>query len=277
MIDESKPQIFEKKEAPKPKWESMRVFRVRHGDTIYREQSHDKSLKPKNMDLTEKGKQQILEDAKKIASILNKENDIVCVVASPAERAMNGKQIITDYLEKEGFDIWQDSRADEPQNRVKNLDVINEKGEVVDIQDSEYPEYYFLIKKYFDEETPEDISRMKFVAQHKHENLEKFDSSAERARNQLTKMVRVARNVQPQAEKHIVVVQIEHSETLDDFYTQASKGKYAYNKDTGPNLGEVVQIDIPVDKDNPELTVNFIDRKDNKNKVKYNHIKREFE
>jgi len=86
MINESKPQIFEKKE--KEAWKHIKVFRVRHGNTPYHEQLE--GIPGDKIDLTEKGIKEIKSAAEKIAlrnveaTVAPKVKELIVVV--PADK-----------------------------------------------------------------------------------------------------------------------------------------------------------------------------------------------
>jgi len=122
MIDESKPQIFEKKE--KEPWQHIKVFRVRHGNTPYHEQLE--GIPGDKIDLTEKGIKEIENAAEKISSNIDKDQDIVCFGFSPRKRTIDSANIIRTYLIKNGFTVWEDPKNREEQ--IKKAFVISDKA-----------------------------------------------------------------------------------------------------------------------------------------------------
>ncbi len=267
---------IEQKESSKI--EKMVVFRLRHGETDYHEHTGEKKLNPGECDITETGRKMMEKDAEIIMQQIDKNKDIICVVSSPRIRAKNGKDIIEHELRLRGYNVWEGDVVDEPQKFVRGLDMYDSDGEVIDLEDSEYSVAYNNLVEETEKIKPVDQSHEQFYSQLEDDRLETVKSAGERARYQLSKFVRIARNVQSKINKRIVIVEIEHCETLNDIYSQASHGEYSMEKDTGPVRGEMIRLDIPTDSSKNDIGVKFLDEsRGGKNTVvKYDYLKKEF-
>ncbi|HCU71051.1 MAG TPA: hypothetical protein DIC35_04880 [Candidatus Moranbacteria bacterium] len=272
-MENFKPEMFSP-EKKREKFNHIKVFRVRHGDTEYHEHTQEKELGPEDLDITKKGESQMDAAARVIGRKLNKDEDLVCVIASPRMRAQNGKKIMEEYFRKMGFSVSDDERLDKHQERVRNVDLQNE-GMIIPVGAEDYPELFREIVTDLEERTPEGMSRDAYMFEKGHEKLESFEEITKRSRRQLAGFMRIAKNIQPKLDKRIVIIQIEHCETLDDFYEQASEGEYSMISESGPRKGEVVEIDIPVDGD--EIEVEFLGReRGKKRKVKFDYLSKNF-
>lgn len=267
---------IEKKELEKI--ENMIVFRLRHGETDYHEHTGEKKLNPGECDITETGRKMMEKDAEIIMQQIDKNNDIICVVSSPRIRAKNGKDIIEHELRLRGYNVWEGDVVDEPQKFIRGLDMYDSDGEVIDLEDSEYSVAYNKMVEEMEKIKPVDQSHEQFYSQLEDDRLETVKSAGERARYQLSKFVRIARNVQLKINKRIVIVEIEHCETLNDIYSEASSGEYSMEKDTGPARGEMIRLDIPTDSSSDEIGVKFLgeNRKNKESVVKYDYLRKKF-
>ncbi|MFZ2188633.1 MAG: phosphoglycerate mutase family protein [Candidatus Moraniibacteriota bacterium] len=262
-------------EKERKKFSHMKVFRVRHGDTQYHEHTQGKKMEREDLDVTPKGEMQMDSVARIIGRRLNKENDVICVIASPRVRTQNGKKIFEEYFKKKGFSVLNNKRIDLPQERIKSVDIYDDAGNVVPVGDEKHPALFERIVSDLEKRTPEGMSRDAYMFESGHENLESFEESKKRSRRQLAGFMRIAKNIQLKFDKHIVIIQIEHCETLDDFYEQASGGEYSMISDSGPKKGEVVELDIPVEGN--EIEVEFIGReRGKKRKVRFDYLSKNF-
>ncbi len=269
------PDFIKPEKKEQEKFSHIKVFRVRHGDTEYYEHTQEKELGPDDFDITSKGEGQMRTAAETIERELNKDEDVVCIVTSPRIRTQNGKKIIGEYLKDRGFLLWNDARMDKPQDRVRNIDVYGEDGDVVPVGDEQYPEIFNQVIADLEERTPENMSRDAYMRKDGHEKLESFEDIGKRSRRQLSGFMRIAKRIQPKLDRRIVIIQLEHCETLDDFYEQASSGEYAMINDSGPSKGDVVELDIPVDGD--EIRVEFLEKEvGKKRKIKFDYLSGEF-
>jgi broad specificity phosphatase PhoE len=280
-LETSTGELFESLEKrEQARFKSTVVYRIRHGKTEYHEHLHQYDKMADGLDITKEGEQMMVDNAGKIMKReeMHKEDTIFCVVASPRIRAQNGKKIIEDELKKNGFSVWDDPRMDRPQNLVRNFDFFDNDGEQVHVEDEKHPEYFQKAFDYLANEIPEGLTAEQHALHHNLPNVETYGSAGARARRQLSKFVRVARKIQPNIERRVVIIQIEHKETLSDFFDQASAGDYSMEKSKGPKKGEMVRLEIPTDSNSNELEVDFLDEdRDNKvRKIKYDHIKKEF-
>ena len=82
---------------------------------------------------------------------------------------------------------------------------------------------------------------------------------------------RIANNIQ----KRLVVIQVEHTETMNTILEKASEGKYSNQHGNGPRNGEVIKIKVPTEGE--QLTVDLLDREDVNDKiVNFDAKKKEF-
>ncbi len=261
---------LEKREIPK--WEDIKVFRVRHGDSKYNE--HLKTGQKGKKDLTEQGIQQSLEAAKTIEQQLDRDNDIICFAYSPRYRAKNTGEIVKDHLASRGFLIYKDAKEREKQKRVRGADLLDYNGSSVEPKEERHTEVYQKRLKEAFASMPRGESLAKYWLQGEVDILEKPDSVKKRTRNQLTFLMRIARNIQPKIDKHIVIIEAEHEETVDELLKIASQGELGILKDSGLRKGEVMQLDIPAQGD--KISIKLLNRDIDLKSVHYNHIKRVF-
>jgi len=261
---------LEKRETPK--WRDIKVFRVRHGDSKYNE--HLKTDREDEKDLTELGIQQSLEAAKTIESQLDKDNDIICFAFSPRYRTKSTGEVIKNYLNSKGFLIYKDPKEREIQERVRGADLLDYNGSSVEPGEKKHAEIYFKRLKEAFAIMPRGESIAKFWLQGEIDMLEKPSKVKKRTRDQLTFLMRIARKIQPKIDKHIVIIEVEHEETIDELLKVASQGELGILKDSGLGKGEVIQLNIPIKGD--EISIKLLDRDIKLSPLHYNHIERIF-
>lgn len=261
---------LEKREMPK--WKDIKIFRVRHGDSKYNE--HLKAIKENESDLTDQGAQQSLEAAKTIEQQLDKDKDIICLAYSPRYRAKNTGEIVKDHLASRGFLIYKDAKEREKQKRVRGADLLDYNGLSVEPKEERHAEVYQKRLKEAFASMPRGESLAKYWLQGEVDILEKPESVKKRTRNQLTFLMRIARNIQPKIDKHIVIIEVEHEETIDELLKVASREELGILKDSGLEKGEVMQLNIPIEGD--EISIRLLNRDIDLKPVHYDHIKRIF-
>lgn len=242
----------------------IKVFRVRHGETEYKEQLRG-NVGEEEFDLTYGGMEQVEAAAARIAARLNNGNDIVCVVSSPRKRARDSARIMREYFRAHGFTVWADPKnvGREVQPRVRASDFLDESGRPLVPGEDDYVEAVKEIREILLKMKPEDVSAEVFYYTQLHDfpRGETYDKVRARVAVQMRKLQRVARLMQPKTEKRIVVVQVEHGETMDSMLKAASAGKYAGEKGSGTKHAEIIEMTIPAEGDKAEVVL--IDR-DNK-------------
>ena len=266
-------------ESPEKPPEYMKVFRVRHGETEYKEQTTPGGIAEDQTDLTENGKQQIEQAADKIAARLDKEKDIVFVASSPRRRTQDTASIIRNKLQELGFELWDDekSRSQLIQQRIRNIDVFDADGNALVPTHPDYAGFFNgAVAHIAQEATKLGMSDVEYLAANPHPSLETLDSTAKRSRDHLTYLMRVAHAIQPKFTRRLVIIEAEHVESLDDFTGQVTSQARTEKNKTGMKKGEVVEIDIPVSGN--ELQVRFIDQEGpgNAYTVKYDATTRTF-
>ncbi|MBU4257299.1 histidine phosphatase family protein [Candidatus Parcubacteria bacterium] len=254
------------------KWEDIKVFRVRHGDSKYNE--HMKTGKEDKNDLTETGIQQALDAAKTIESQLNKDNDIICFAHSPRFRAVNTMVVVKEYLASRGFLIYEDIKERERQERIRGADLVDYEGSIVAPEDEKHSELYLKRMKESFKSMPRGESLGKYSMLGEIEMFEDPENVKKRARNQLTFLMRVAQNIQTKIDKHIVIVQVEHEETIDETLKISSQGKLGILKDEPIGKGEVMQLNIPTKGD--EIKAKLLNKDVELKPLHYDYIKRIF-
>lgn len=96
---------------------------IRHGETEYKElqdpnfkldvENPEFKLDAKHLDLTDEGIENIRKTAEKLATTINKENEVVILVASPQFRAMSSILIIEEVFQNHGIIILNSSHEKE--------------------------------------------------------------------------------------------------------------------------------------------------------------------
>jgi len=270
------PFIPSPEQREKSSYKQVIVYRMRHGDTNYYEHTHESDDWEKH-DLKEEGIESMKANARIIAEQHKTEKDdvIFCVVASPRVRAQNGKRIIEKELAAAGFNVWDDARTNKPQKMVRSLDISDENGEDVPTKDERHPDFFNAIQAELKSDESGYVERL---AQHGIKNLETLESVSKRTRHQLSKFFRIARTIQPKVGKRIIVIEIEHGETLDDSMEQVSFGERTMKKGTEAQKGEMIKIDIPVDPGKNEMEVAFSQDEGfgEEKKIDYDPDKKEF-
>jgi broad specificity phosphatase PhoE len=275
------PETIESEQRPAP--ESIKVFRVRHGTSNYLE--HKGQIEQENVDLTEAGVEQIQASAQAIATQIDKNNDIVWIVSSPRARTQQSASIIKQYLIEQGITVWDDPKNRQIQDRVRSFDIYGQDGKTVNPGDEQYQSVYNDFLQTLKRELP-DMTTMEAysqVLQGKHnfpDQIETFDKVRARTRNQLTYLTRIAQYIQPKVyetlRKRVVIVQTEHTESLEDFYATLSQGEFSVYQDSGLQPGDVVELDISTAKDNQVITAKFINKNGVTKKVSFDHVNRQF-
>lgn len=261
-------------EKEKTRWENIKVFRVRHGNTPYNEQL--KGIPDKDtIDLTEQGIEEIKNAAKNISSRLDKENDIVCIINSPRKRTNDSAQIIKEYLIAEGFNIWEDQKGRQEQYRVRSTDILDSNLKPISHDELEYaPAFRELLSK-IKQVVPAGTSATKYWKEGGINDLEAPADVDKRSKNQLALLMRIARTIQPKVDKHIAIIELEHEETLDDLLTRATDGEAGLKRDSGPKTGEVFELGISTNSN--KITVKSLNRDFETKSLNFNYLKRDFE
>lgn len=260
--------ISENQQEKENAFPSLRVFSVRHGDTLYLEQIRG-DVKDEEVDLTEKGVAQITASAEKIAQRIDKSESIVWVIGSPRKRTRDSAEIIRTYLRDNGFQVYDDVKQREDHDRVRSVDVLDEEQAAIDPKDPKYVEKIAEVMASF----PQGVVPTQYVTLNNVSGLEPSVDVRKRATSQLAYLMRIAHTIQPGSKKQIVIVQTEHEETMDPVFEEASEGRFTVKKVTGAQKGEVIEISIPVKGD--EINVDFIDRNE-KSTIKFDYLKRRF-
>ena len=267
-------KVSEVENITKVEWENIKIFRVRHGDTLYKEQLG--GLSEGVIDLTEKGIQQLEDAADKIAERLDKKTDVISIISSPRQRTKDSAGIIKRVLTERGFSVWEDPEARVEQDRIRSTDLFNSDDEVIHVSDPEYVEGWSKIATDMSQKLQPGETGVQLWKRGAIPSTEKAEDVSNRSRDQLTFLTRIARQIQPKLDKHIIIVQVEHEETMDDLLEFASEGKLGIAAGNGVEKGEVIELDIPV-KGN-DIVVTPISRglEPTTVTVEFDHLKRKF-
>jgi hypothetical protein len=260
-----------------PRFKGIKVFRVRHGETKYLE--HNGLLTEGAIDLTEKGIGQIKESAATIANRIDRENSIVFVISSPRKRAVDSADFLESELRSLGFEIGElkERHKDIAKKRLEGTNVLGKDGNTVPTSD---PQHAILYK-----EAVEEIKKLSagvepppgFIALWEKDlvpNMEPRDDVMERVRGELTMLKRISNRFAGKTEKAIVVVQLEHTETIDEMLEVASSGVMGGVQGNEVEKGEVFELDIPADKD--EIHVTALGRELEPKTIKFDYLERKF-
>lgn len=263
-----------------PELRYIKVYRVRHGKSVYKEHVLGKNVLPEEeLDLTaEEGVGQIKQAAEVIKSRIDKARDLVVLMSSPRRRAESAVKIITSVLKEafpdEGIIQDLDTENSKYQRRLKAIESVNlvdEEGNRVGTDDPRYPQLFATeAAKLIEESSNEGMSTTGYLATYPDKQFGQFERTEDlrrRTRTHLARLIHIARLKQPELAKkgkRLVIIEVEHNETLDEIYEKASGGAYTYllktedKKGTGPVEGEVVELLIPSDKGSNEMRVNFL-------------------
>ncbi len=257
----------------KPSWQNIKVFRVRHGHTPYNEQL--KGIPDDDtIDLTEQGIKEIEASAENISQRLNKDEDVVCVVYSPRKRTRDSAQIVKNYLIDRGFTVWDDPKEREDQYRVRSTDILNSESQPISHNEPAYAPAFRELLSSLKQSVPHGSTATQHWKQGGVDVLETPESVDKRSKDQLAFLMRVAHTIQPKVDKHIVVVELEHEETLDDVVSHATDGVTSIQGGSGPKTGEVFELEIPVVGD--EINIKSLNRDIQAKPVHFDYLKRDF-
>jgi broad specificity phosphatase PhoE len=288
----------EKQFEVEPELRFIKVYRVRHGKSVYHEHTEGKNNIPEDeLDLTSEGVRDIEKAAEIIKEHIDPKRDTVVLISSPRRRAKSAIKIIGDRLGEAFKDqnIIQ-TLADNPkyEKRLESFasaNLVDENGKPIKTDDSRYPKLFAeQVPRLKDMAKEAGLPTSGFLASHPDEQFGQFERTIDlnkRIRRHLTLLVLAARIKQPQLAKlgkRLVIIEVEHNETLDEMYEKASKGKYTFKtktpdeKGTGAVEGEVLEMLIPSDKNSNEIRVNFLGegREKDEKIIAFDSRKREF-
>ena len=259
-----------------PAIDHLLLFQVRHGQSEYKEQLEQrKDNKVPAEDLTEQGRAEIRKSAEQIASHIMPEQDIILFIRSPRVRTRNTQDELKQRLREllPSVEIYEDTNQDKRirHERISNTATLNqESGKVISPESEDYPENFSenidKLKQILGEDsTSEEWTKYLWTdAGAEFAGFEKSSNIKKRSMEQLAFWKKAAQVLQSRIAKSIhkrlVVIQAEHSETMNTILEKASEGKYSNQHGNGTQNGEVIKIQIPIEGD--ELTVDSLNRKD---------------
>lgn len=225
--------------------EYLKVFRFRHGSTQYTELNHE--VPTDEFDLTEEGKQEIIQGVNSILSELDKDKDVIVFATSPKVRAMGSMLLARKIIEEKGFTIWQ-SRDDLRliREKIRSGDTLDAAGNPIE---KGQPGFSEAQKRALDQVaellTPESDVPTAW-ANHPDEisGFEKFNNVGERANKEVGLLFKIAHLVQGKTDKQIVVMSFEHGETVDPVINTLGEGEITQRKGNPLKKGEPLRMDI---------------------------------
>lgn len=272
-----------------PELQYIKVYRVRHGKTAYDEHYHGRDNLPEDAtDLTEEGIEQIKKAATTIKNRIDEKKDLVVLISSPRRRAESAIKIIESSL-REAFpegDVIQNLDRESPKYKkrqlaIESVNLVDEGGGRVETNDPRYPQLFSLeAAKLFEISGNEGMTTSGYLATYPDKQFGQFEKTEDlrnRTRIHLARLMLTARLKQPELAKkgkRLVIIEVEHNETLDEIYEKASAGKYTIQsktedgKGTGAIEGEVVELLIPSNRTSNEIRVNFLGEGRNKDEKK---------
>lgn len=261
-------------ETEKERMKGITVFRVRHGTTALQEQE---GVEPgKEFELTDRGTEEVKAAAEEVAAQLDADQDVVWVVSSPRKRTRDSADIFRQHLKEKGFTVWEDPKQREEQNRVRSTDFYSKEGDVIEPDNDEYASSVIALLRRLREELPENADIQQEWAQGAlaGENIEQPQDVAERSRGQLALLMRIAHTIQPKLDKHIVIIQTEHTETMDELLERSTNGTAGAKVGEEAQKGEVLKLEIPSEGNKIDVSSLTHDRETHP--VYFDHLKRKF-
>ncbi len=229
-----------------PRFDGIKVFKVRHGQSNYEELRGE--ISDKTVDITEKGIEQIKKTAEYLKSRIDKENDVVVFAHSPRRRAVDSMKIIYDILKKEGFNVVDDLKNREVRVKMDNAKLFDENNNVIEPGTREYADAAWKVienefEKYGDDwfEKSWMKNEKKRIKRHGYE-MESLHEVKKRSKDHLAFLMRMAKRVQPgNTNGNIVLIEVSHGENMQDFLEHASGNDF----DGEIENGGVVEMFIP--------------------------------
>lgn len=250
-----KPPVIENKEK-EPKIQTVEVDFLRHGESTYKERHAEKDKKEE--DLTELGKQQILEQAENLASSIDRENEIVVLWSSPAWRAQDSIEIIKQIFLEKGIDVAHEKTIPlMRQIREKDLEYMGGvwqkakdagvSGDLVVTRDPEFQEESDKFESY-----PEIQHRAESVYNWIRYIAEKIDAKG----------------------KKLHIIGVGHVEFLEPVMEQLFD--FDIEKGEGIRKGEVMKVTFVYDKDNEKMEISSDFRGQHKDNIVFDKNERKF-
>jgi len=268
---------------------NIKVFRVRHGESNYDELSKE-NIDAENSDLTDEGVKSLEKTSEKLLEILNPETDLIVIASSERRRAMASAEIIDRKLREANFTIWEDPKQEERNGKARNIrskindmEIIDkESKKVVKPGDEKYWEASGDAWAKHLGENPEipikDAYPLWFKGELERLDGEQYESDSKkeidkRSKEHLAFLMKVSQKFQPKLakeNKRIVIIEVEHGESLDSLSQKLSESKVSH--------GGFLELDIPTNGD--EIDIKNYDNKSNKTTnieiIKFNAKKRDF-
>lgn len=293
------PDVPGEKFESEPELGYIKVYRVRHGRSVYHEHFIGKgNISPAEPDLTEEGTEDIENAAETIEKRIDPNRDVVVLISSSRRRAESAAGQIASRLKKTFKDqnIVQeidmtDSKYKKRQESFTSVNLVDEQGKPVKTDDPRYPKLFaaeaaHLIEAAAQKKMPT-AGLMAASPDTQFGHFEKTADLNERVRTHLARLMLISRMKQPELAKtgkRLVIIEVEHNETLDELYEMASNGEYSLKnrtpdgKGTGAQEGEVIELLIPSDKKSNVIRVNFLGegRSKDERRIIFDPRKKEF-
>ncbi len=273
----------EKGKEKKVNLKEIKVFRVRHGNSEYKEiQENTLELADDELDLTEKGIKELEQTAEHLASTLNPETDVIVIASSERRRAVSSAAIIKNKLVDSGFTIWNDPVAEKGRKtrtvtgRLNDMEIMEQKsGKIIPPLSKDYWDASGDVwQEYIKEEStisPKDVYPMWRDGKIERLSGDTYTSDSIqdinlRSANHLALLMRIAKKFQPRLSadgKRLVIIEAEHGESLNDF---ASKAKV----EKAVSHGGYMELAVPIDSD--EINVKTWDINDGEKSAETVHF-----
>ncbi len=245
---------IESTEKPHPKY--LKVFRFRHGSSKYSELNYE--VPTDEFDLTEEGKQEVIDGVNSIMKGLDKNNDIIVLVSSPKVRAKGSMQLAKNIFEKNGFTVWK-SKDDTRliRNNIRSGDTLDDERNPVEKGDQGFSEAQ---SKALDEAnalltSETDMPTVWANYSDKISGFEKFDDVGKRANKEIELLFKTAHMIQTKTEKQIVVISFEHGETVDPVVSMFGEGVISQKRGNPLKNGEPLLMDISTEDNSMKISL----------------------
>ncbi len=248
---------FKSIDSKKEDMKQIKVFRVRHGSSKYKELTEE-TIDEHELDLTEEGRGELEKTAEHLTEVLDPKIDFVVVASSERRRAISSSNIIKNKLEEKGFLVWIDPKFEEKgrsralRSKLNDMEIIDKDTEKVvpPLTEKYWNASGDVWKKHLGEKPKipaKDVYKKWFNREMERLEGEKFKSESSdevrlRSQNHLAFLMKVARRFQPRLSedgKKLVIIEVEHGETLDNLTEELGQ--------SGLGHGGFFELGIPVD------------------------------
>lgn len=237
-----------------PRIQTVEVDFMRHGESTYKERHSEE----RESDLTELGKQQVVEQANKLASSIDKANEVVILWASPAWRTQDSVELIKEVFRKEGIEIARESTIplmrQIRENDLEYMDGVWQKakdeginGDLIVTRDPEFQKTSDKFESY-----PEIQQRARGVYNWVHHIAEKVDTKGKKLR----------------------IIGVGHMESLEPI--METLFDYDIEQGEGIKKGEAMKVTFNFDRSTKKMSIAADFRGQHKEGIAYDKKQRVF-